>query len=762
MAHCMGHIMRKKRQAENEKMNEDLRNDREALDAEMETRYFEMAQGPAIGSVMADSAVVDLVMGRLQSEGGFSVGLIDELRKTLDTVPVRFWVVDNSGSMLAKDLIKGTDITKGLQKKKESRWEEMKLMLSFLADFVEALGARTDIHFLNQPGATQSGLLDIEEFDALQKFFTGGGRSRPFRAPDKKKGTAASRYKAAVTGVDKNVRAAFEYYDTNSSRRLSAAELLPALRDLMPVQGQQIDFNTATNILHQFNGEDNKGKPLGQAVLDLSALPPQFLTLSHHGYPSLPAYGTAAHKAALLKSLGPKPTLGTPLHLRVREVIKMVRLIAPDLKQSGQLAAVVIWTDGKPDNGGRFAAALRELQSLPTIVTVRLCTDVDDVLEYYDKLDDGRSAASTQAAGAIRSTLDVVDDLLNEALEVREVHPWLTYGAPIHMLREFGMPNPIFDKLDEHKMTPEQMRSVLQVIFGATAALPEPIGDELEWPWAPISTVRSADGTGLIVTKRHSRTYSTLESWAPFLDALKLQLAVAPMVADPARNMISRPWVDVTKLSVAYGPNFVLRLGGAGLPKNAYVVAERAQASAEDDAVLGSTEKMAMAGRVDLSTEGRIEVETFTVHSHSAADSTTWPDLRLPRAALPDSAQIVLHVFAWGQRDPDRRVLGAKPTLVGTTEPLTIGEMRSGTDLSVGKVALRLDEVSERSAYDQDVREKAAWDAVDAESRRRVAGRLPHGWTLEKKGRERTIYINPKGSKTYSRPELKSQSCVLL
>ena len=63
---------------------------------------------------------------------------------------------------------------------------------------------------------------------------------------------------------------------------------------------------------------------------------------------------------------------------------------------------------------------------------------------------------------------------------------------------------------------------------------------------------------------------------------------------------------------------------------------------------------------------------------------------------------------------------------------------------------------------DQDVREKAAWDAVDAESRRRVAGRLPHGWTLEKKGRERTIYINPKGSKTYSRPELKSQSCVLL
>ena len=78
---------------------------------------------------------------------------------------------------------------------------------------------------------------------------------------------------------------------------------------------------------------------VGEAVLDLSALPEQFLTLAQHGYPSLPAYGIAAHKGELLRSLGPKPTLFTPLHLRVREVTKMVQLIAPALRQSGQVAA---------------------------------------------------------------------------------------------------------------------------------------------------------------------------------------------------------------------------------------------------------------------------------------------------------------------------------------------------------------------------------------------------------------------------------------
>ena len=113
------------------------------------------------------------------------------------TVPIRLWVVDNSGSMLLKDLVPG----QGAKEHDHSRWEEVSTMLSFFAEFVEALGARTDIHFLNQPGATGSGLLNFEEFQALYGHFSGGGATDP------------------------QVRKAFERYDVNASKQLSAAEL---------------------------------------------------------------------------------------------------------------------------------------------------------------------------------------------------------------------------------------------------------------------------------------------------------------------------------------------------------------------------------------------------------------------------------------------------------------------------------------------------------------------------------------------------------
>ena len=791
--HMAGILAGKRRQAEAE-IRDDFNKASDARAQEMESRFFEMA--PVAGEM--NQAAVDAVIEQLKSQAGFTDGLADEMRKTLEMVPLRFWVVDNSASMLAKELIPGG----GGKRYDKSRWDEMRTILSFFADLVEALGARTDIHFLNQPGATDNGLLDIEEFQALFSFFTGN---------------------QGAVSIDPVVRSAFEYYDVNSSKRLSAAELLPALRDLLPVQGQHIDMRTASAIMHKFNVNHSAGsqgnhrltvgtKPVGDAVLDLGDLPEQFLTLAYPSYPSLPAYGLAAQKGELLRSLGPKPTLGTPLHLRLREIIKMVELVAPALRQRGHLAAVVIWTDGVPSNKKLFSAAVRELQALPTIVTVRLCTNSESVIEYYDRLDLS-CATRTPAPGTTRATLDVVDDLVSEAREVLEVHPWLTYAAPVHMMREFGIANTIFDKLDEHKMTPEQLVShlsgsspalassspclpvanlvfdpsrgqvaLLHVLIGDKPTLPEPDGDELEWPWAP-KIKQVGVGSNEPPARLRTRTYSS-QTWAALVGALQEKLASTPMVLDPVRGM-ARPWVELTKLSVAYGPNLVLRVGGAKLPKNAFVVAALAPSGAQvphtvehtDDALLGSTEKVAMAGKVDLSSAVRIEIQYFAVHSHNAADVAMWPELRLPQAVLAPSAHIVLHVFAWAKRDPFHRTTDAKPKLVGTTAPLAVdsllGDMKDGTDLSLGKETLRLDVVSERTALEQDLRDKAASEAVATESRRREAAQLPRGWTLDKDVHGRTVYISPpghkghaKGRQFYSRPEgfgeAGSSVCVLL
>merc|ERR1719379_631275 len=82
----------------------------------------------------------------------------------------------------------------------------------------------------------------------------------------------------------------------------------------------------------------------------------------------------------------------TPLTNHVVEIASELEQMAPILRQTGKKAVVVIATDGLPTDGGRnrkeFVAALRSLEQYPVWVVIRLCTDEDHVVDFYNDLDD--------------------------------------------------------------------------------------------------------------------------------------------------------------------------------------------------------------------------------------------------------------------------------------------------------------------------------------------------------------------------------------
>eukprot|EP01038_Epipyxis_sp_PR26KG_P009959 gene9959-13392_t len=161
------------------------------------------------------------------------------------------------------------------------------------------------------------------------------------------------------------------------------------------------------------------------------------------------------------------PAGPTPLCQHIESVANEISLVADKLRAKGQKAAVIISTDGESTDGD-VANALRPLINLPVLVVIRLCTDEKSVVDYWNNIDN-----------QLELDIDVIDDHLGDAKQVAAVNGWLTYGEPIHRMREFGASMKEMDIIDESTLSSEQMRIICGFLFlgGNPKDLPIPAVD---------------------------------------------------------------------------------------------------------------------------------------------------------------------------------------------------------------------------------------------------------------------------------------------
>jgi len=95
------------------------------------------------------------------------------------------------------------------------------------------------------------------------------------------------------------------------------------------------------------------------------------------------------------------------------------------------------------------------MTELRVFVVIRLATDEDYVVDFYNQVDD-----------EFELDLEVLDDIEGEANEIlRKGNSWITYSPLLHKLRESGTFMKLFDLLDERSFTPVEVATFSQLLL---------------------------------------------------------------------------------------------------------------------------------------------------------------------------------------------------------------------------------------------------------------------------------------------------------
>ena len=223
----------------------------------------------------------------------------------------------------------------------------------------------------------------------------------------------------------------------------------------------------------------------------------------------------------------------------------LLEIVLTCLKTSSKLLgsekslAILYVTDRMPvDEDGRegdhvtqrFLETLNLLEGSSVFVVIRLSTDDQRVVDFYNDLDRRMDAVTMQRKPYGEESdyrhnlhLDVLDDFVSEAGAVHEHNPWLNYAYPLHLCRESAVQFPVFDALNDRPLQMDELVEFLTLLFDR---------NQLAWALQPLPNPQT--------------------HYADFRAEVMDMNRKAGSVYDPIKRR-NALWIDMNQLDRIYG-----------------------------------------------------------------------------------------------------------------------------------------------------------------------------------------------------------------
>jgi hypothetical protein len=156
--------------------------------------------------------------------------------------------------------------------------------------------------------------------------------------------------------------------------------------------------------------------------------------------------------ANVISQLSIDPGGQTPICKQLLDIIEQLRDMESELRATNKIAVLIIMTDCESTDGN-IIDVLRLLEGLPLQIIIRMCTDENNIIEYWQNIN-----------AQLDLDIDVLGQVKTEALVVAENNNWLNYAEPLHRLREFGVVVPAINNLDLRQLSKVEIKILSQIL----------------------------------------------------------------------------------------------------------------------------------------------------------------------------------------------------------------------------------------------------------------------------------------------------------